>query len=190
MAAPASDLNLILDSLRAQLTLRTNELLDSRGEVSRLSAQLSASTMQIDQNESQFRALIEAQTKLAKERETGMLAELAARDAEISRLRNQIAQTLENSLQVERECEEKLRAQSLRLNAMRSRCDDIADNFGEMLQALLTRMQKVVPLVEATTSGDLKKAAGQEIGEGLQVASSELIAKMTVEAEKLTAVKK
>ena len=189
--APAAvDLNLVLESLRSQLTLRTNELLNCRASFLTVEARLAASESSKTDIERQNKEMLEIHGKLSKERESALLAELALRDTEILRLRDLVAQSVETSLQVERECEEKLKAKTNQLNAMRSRCDDIADNFAEMLQALLTKMQKVVPLVVATTAaegggGGGAAKDGEGIGEGLQVASAQLLVNMSREVENL-----
>ncbi len=117
--------------------------------------------------ERQSKEMLETNVRMSKERESALQGELTARDAEVARLKNAVAQAEEASMAVELECEAKVKAKAAQLNAMRSRCDDIVDNFADMLQALSNRMQKAIPLVAVVPS------SGEQGGDvGLSVKSS------------------
>lgn len=169
MSSGAQDVTLALDTLRAQLTRRTEEVMDLQAANGRLEAKVRQLEATLRESERQTKEMLETNTRMSKEREAMLQGELTARDAEVARLKNVVAQTQEASAEVERECEAQVKAKAAQLNAMRSRCDDIVDNFAEMLQGLSHRMQKAIPLVAVAPNIEDKGETGLSVKSSAQI---------------------
>ena len=167
-AAPAPDPALIIDHLRAQLTQRADELLASRGEAQALAARVAALQGALAASEASGRVVAEMGSRRAKEREAFLQAELAARDAELARLREALVLATERVMEVQRESEAALRAKAQQLSALRSRMDDITDKFNDDLSELKRRLDTRLGLLNAEVEeGGRGSAPGSGEGGGM-----------------------
>ena len=148
-AAPAPDLSLVIDKLRAQLTQRASELLASRGEAQASAQRAAALQAALDEAQRSGREVVEMGSRLAKEREAFLQAELARRDGEVARLQEALALASERVMEVQRESEAALRARAAQLTALRSRMDDITDKFNDDLVELKRRMDVKLHLLNS-----------------------------------------
>lgn len=180
-AAPAPDPALLIDHLRAQLTQRADEVLASRGEAQALTARVAALQGALADSEASGREVAEMGSRLAKEREAFLQAELAARDAELARLREALVLATERVMEVQRESEAALRAKAQQLSALRSRMDDITDKFNDDLSDLKRRLDTRLGLLNAEVeeggSGNGRGSA-QGSGEGGGMGQAGMLAAM------------
>ena len=152
-AAPAIDPAFLVDTLKSQLSLRTDEVLASKADNSSLLRRVEELTLALQESESSARDVAEEAARRAKEREASLQAQVRGLDAEVEKLRGQVALATEHVLETQRAYEAKLKAKGLECAALRSRMDDLAAEFGDMLQALLLKMQERVRLVEPSVEG-------------------------------------
>ena len=157
--APAMDPSILADTLRTQLSLRTDAILGVKGELEAALRRVEQLSAALAESESSARDVAEEGARRAKEREDSLNERIRALEAEGARLRGLNAAAVENVLEQERQFELRLKAKGAECAALRSRMDDLAAEFGEMLQALQQKMQERVRLVEPT-------AEGAEGGEG------------------------
>ena len=151
--APTVDPVVLADTLRAQLSLRTDEILVSKGEAEGLRLRVAQLTTALADSEASARDVAEEGARRAKEREDSLNERIRALEAEGARLRGLNAAAVENVLEQERQFELRLKAKGAECAALRSRMDDLAAEFGEMLQALQQKMQERVRLVEPAAEG-------------------------------------
>ena len=151
--APTVDPVVLADTLRAQLSLRTDEILASKGEAEGLRARVAQLTAALADSEASARDVAEEGARRGKTREDTLNAQIAALEAEVERLRQLNAAAVENVLEQARGYEAKLKAKGAECAALKSRMDDLAAEFGDMLQALQQKMQERVRLVEPAAEG-------------------------------------
>jgi hypothetical protein len=132
-AAPAPDLGLMMDMLRAQLTQRCDELLESRSESQALSQRVAQLQRALDASERSARENAETGSRLAKEREAYLQADLDRKEAECVRLRESLALATERVMEVQRDSEAAIKAKVQEVATLRSRMDDITDKFNDDL---------------------------------------------------------
>jgi hypothetical protein len=93
----------------------------------------------------------------ARERETALLAEKAAADADVKRLKELVFSMEFDARATAAATEKTLAAKDAAIAALRSRLDDVTAEFMERLASLFARMQEkielVVPEAEAGTRG-------------------------------------
>jgi len=156
--APAGpDLNLVIDMLKAQLTQRADGLLASRSEAQTLAQRAEELQAALDEAQKSGRDVAEMGSRLAKEREAFLQAELTRRDEEVARLQEALALATERVMEVQKESEAALRAKNAQISALRSRMDDITDQFNDNMQELKRRLDTKLHLLnsEVDESGGL-----------------------------------
>jgi regulator of replication initiation timing len=149
-APPAPDPSLAAGVLRAQLSQRTDEILGAKLENEALRRRVAELSAALADSESSGRDVAEEGARRAKEREDSLGEQVRSLEAEVARLRALNAEAVENVLDQARAYEAKLKAKGAECAALRSRIDDLAAEFGDMLQALQQKMQERVRLVEPT----------------------------------------
>jgi hypothetical protein len=92
--------------------------------------------------------IAETGSRMAKEREAFLQAELTKKDAEIARLGEALAVASERVMEVQRESDAALRAKAQQLAALRSRMDDITDKFNDDLGELKRRLDTKLSLLD------------------------------------------
>ena len=110
-------------------------------------------TTALADSEASARDVAEEGARRAKEREDSLNAQIGALEAEVERLRQLNAAAVENVLEQARGYEAKLKAKGAECAALKSRMDDLAAEFGDMLQSLQQKMQERVRLVEPAAEG-------------------------------------
>ena len=137
-AVPGSDPSL----LRAQLSVRTDEVLATKAELGPLRRRIAALEGALADREASARDVMEEAARRAKEREAALQAQVHALEQDAARMRGQVALATEHVLETQRDAELRLRDKDLENAALRSRMDDIAAEFSEMLHALLQKLQE------------------------------------------------
>jgi chromosome segregation ATPase len=152
-APAAADPALEAGVLRAQLSLRTDEVLGAKGELEALRRRVAELDAALADSESSARDVAEEGARRAKEREDSLNGQVRALEAEVERLKQLNAAAVENVLEQARAYEAKLKAKGAECAALKSRMDDLAAEFADLLQALQLKMQERVRLVESSTEG-------------------------------------
>jgi hypothetical protein len=168
-AAAAPDMGLMMDMLRAQLTQRCDELLESRSESQALSQRVAQLQRALDASEKGARENAEIGSRLAKEREAYLQADLDRKEAEAVRLRESLALATERVMEVQRDSEAAIKAKVQEVATLRSRMDDITDKFNDDLLELKRRLDLKLSLLasEVDQSGGM---AGHTEAGGVRVA--------------------
>jgi hypothetical protein len=143
------------DMLQTQLARRTDELLAARADAAALSARAAALQAALEDAERSGKEIAETGSRMAKEREAFLQAELTKKDAEIARLGEALAVASERVMEVQRESDAALRAKAQQLAALRSRMDDITDKFNDDLVELKRRLDTKLSLLDDSAGAGL-----------------------------------
>lgn len=151
--APNVDHLQVISSLREQLSRRTDEVLESKGAVGLLERRIAELTLALQDSEAGARDIAAEAARRAKEREDSLQASVHALEAEAERLRAQLALATEAAIDTQRAHEAVVRAKNDEYAALRSRTDDLAAEFGDMLHTLTLKLQERARLVEPAAEG-------------------------------------
>ncbi len=166
---PGAPPELIIDTLRTQLTQRANELLEAQGEAQELSKRVAALKAALDDSEKSGRDAAAMGAKLAKEREAFLQEELTKRDEELARTKESLAVATERVMEVQRESEAAIKAKNAQIAALKSKMDDITDKFNEDLQELKRRLESRLGQLSVEVD-EGQKLAGHDQAGGVHVA--------------------
>ena len=151
--APLPDLSQAVNSLREQLSRRTDEVLESKSAVSALQQRIAELALALQDSEAGARDIAAEAARRAKEREDSLQASVHALEAEAEKLRGQLALATEAALDTQRAHEAVVKAKNDEYAALRSRMDDLVAEFGDMLHTLTLKLQERARLVEPASEG-------------------------------------